>query len=480
MLATALLCSRWMTRFEPLDRDISAYAVIGRELLDGRPLYGDLWDHKPPGIHLIFAGATAVVGPGVPAVLVVNIICSLALLAGFMVGGRRLAGTPGAIFAGIIWLAVGGDLGLQANQPNAELPVNVLVTWALVLSFGRNDERSPSAPWVFGVMAGAAIAIKPVAMPIFAGILLVDVLETLKRRGAGPAAIDLLRRTAAATVIPAALIGWCVARVGLQPVWDALVVYNSAYGSGNVVTNLLGLTRIGDHLPGSSVLWIVLLVGSSIPGLLSLSGAQRNQILAVLAGALVAVAAPGRFYPHYYQLLLPPLVLAAAAGLAAGWRRPSMARRTATCAVMAILASGQIWNYRLSPDDWSCHKYGEEFIDERNLARTLRPRIDVGDELWVLAPYPGLYLQTGAIPTSGVIYDYPLMRRSPIRKKLSDRVLTELKADPPKLLVLRSKRGNRRIIRWVQANYRVLDGVSPSERLQVWVRTEDRTSAPGG
>ena len=472
ILASMLIVSRWKLRHEPLDRDISTYAVIGREMLEGRPLYGDLWDHKPPGIHLIFAGATAVVGPGVPAVLVVNIVCSLALLAGFIVGGRRLAGTPGAVFAGIIWLTVGGDLGLQANQPNAELPVNVLVTWALVLSFGRSDERPPPPLWVLGAMAGAAIAIKPVAAPIFAGIILVNLVDTLRRRGLGPASTDLLRWITAAMVIPASLIGWSVARVGAAPVWDALVVYNSAYGSGNLVTNLFGFTRMGEHLPGTSVAWIMLLVGSSIPGLISLPRAQRGRILAVLAGALIAAAAPGRFYPHYYQLILPPLCLAAATGLATGWRRP-VARRAAAAVVVAVLVAGQLWNHRLPPGEWSSRKYGDEFIDERNLARALSTRLEPGDELWVLAPYPGLYLQTGTIPVSGVIYDYPLMRRSPIWKKLSDGVLTELKADPPELLVLRSTRGNRRIIRWVRSNYRVLDGVSPTDRLEVWIRIDD-------
>ncbi len=93
LLALLILGTRWHTRLEPLDRDISAYAVIGREMLNGRPLYSDLWDHKPPGIHLIFAGATVASSPGTPAVLLVNLVCSIAALAGFMVAGRRLAGT---------------------------------------------------------------------------------------------------------------------------------------------------------------------------------------------------------------------------------------------------------------------------------------------------------------------------------------------------------------------------------------------------
>jgi hypothetical protein len=73
VLVLWIFATRWTLQYEPLERDITTYAVAGREILTGRVLYSDLWDHKPPGIHLIFAGATALVGPGVPAVLLVNV-----------------------------------------------------------------------------------------------------------------------------------------------------------------------------------------------------------------------------------------------------------------------------------------------------------------------------------------------------------------------------------------------------------------------
>ena len=44
--------------------DTVTYAIMGNELLEGRALYSDLWDHKPPAIHLTFAAAQAMVGFG--------------------------------------------------------------------------------------------------------------------------------------------------------------------------------------------------------------------------------------------------------------------------------------------------------------------------------------------------------------------------------------------------------------------------------
>ena len=44
-----------LTYHEPARGDQAIYAVIGHELLKGRQLYADLWDHKPPAIHVTYA-----------------------------------------------------------------------------------------------------------------------------------------------------------------------------------------------------------------------------------------------------------------------------------------------------------------------------------------------------------------------------------------------------------------------------------------
>ena len=42
---------------EPLERDLTTYAVIAHEMLEGKALYSELWDHKPPAIHVTYAAA---------------------------------------------------------------------------------------------------------------------------------------------------------------------------------------------------------------------------------------------------------------------------------------------------------------------------------------------------------------------------------------------------------------------------------------
>ncbi|MBD3854895.1 MAG: glycosyltransferase family 39 protein, partial [Acidobacteria bacterium] len=282
VLALWTTATRWTLQYEPLERDITTYAVAGREILAGRALYSDLWDHKPPGIHLIFAGATALVGPGVPAVLLVNVALSIIVMGGLMSAARRIAGTPGAIIVGVLWAIVGGDLGLQANQPNVELPMNACIAWALAASFTGRSRSTFSAAWATGALTACGILLKPVVVAPLGLLAVVDASERW-RQGGAPATLDFLGRWFAGVflgLVP--VMTWCVLRAGYEPVWDALVRYNLAYGEGRLLANLFEFLHIWTFLPLKSGLVIGLLTLVAISGLREMNASQRSRILAVL------------------------------------------------------------------------------------------------------------------------------------------------------------------------------------------------------
>ncbi len=64
LLAGVIAVARLHTYHEPMERDLATYLLIGREMLNGRELYSDLWNHKPPAIHATYAAAVAIAGPG--------------------------------------------------------------------------------------------------------------------------------------------------------------------------------------------------------------------------------------------------------------------------------------------------------------------------------------------------------------------------------------------------------------------------------
>ncbi len=63
-LCALIFFLRLHTYEEPLERDATIYAVIAHEMLNGKTLYTDLWDHKPPAIYVTYAAAELIAGYG--------------------------------------------------------------------------------------------------------------------------------------------------------------------------------------------------------------------------------------------------------------------------------------------------------------------------------------------------------------------------------------------------------------------------------
>src|SRR6266404_10002176 len=96
-LCGLIFFARLHTYGEPLERDLTTYAVIAHEMLNGKTLYTDLWDHKPPAIYVTYAAAELIAGYGRDSIFLLNISAGFAsllacYLAGSAAGGGRLGG----------------------------------------------------------------------------------------------------------------------------------------------------------------------------------------------------------------------------------------------------------------------------------------------------------------------------------------------------------------------------------------------------
>ncbi len=118
LLSLLIALFRLHTYNEPLDRDLAAYAVIAHEMLAGRPLYADLWDHKPPAIHVTFALGEWLCGYGPQSIYFLNVAAAILTLLGVYAAG---AVYPGERKAGL-WrlrfvhgVLISNNLTLQAN-----------------------------------------------------------------------------------------------------------------------------------------------------------------------------------------------------------------------------------------------------------------------------------------------------------------------------------------------------------------------------
>jgi 4-amino-4-deoxy-L-arabinose transferase-like glycosyltransferase len=193
LIASLLLCVavmamvRWHTYDEPLEMDAATYAVIARELRAGRHLYTDLWDHKPPAVHVTFAAAQVLAGTGPAHIFLLGLGTAVATLLGVYLLGAGMAGRGAGLLAAVFWAVTSADLGLQANQPNTEVFMNATLVWACALLYAAPVARLALARVLaVGALLAAASLYKHVAA-VPAAALLAGHLLVAPRRGANGA-----------------------------------------------------------------------------------------------------------------------------------------------------------------------------------------------------------------------------------------------------------------------------------------------------
>lgn len=88
-----------------IDHDESTYAVIANSLLQGKHFFADVWDTKPIGIFLVFAGIIKIAGQSVEA-LRLTAALSIGLTAWFLyLSGRKLGKSNSlSMFSGLAYI----------------------------------------------------------------------------------------------------------------------------------------------------------------------------------------------------------------------------------------------------------------------------------------------------------------------------------------------------------------------------------------
>ncbi|KQN25644.1 hypothetical protein ASE86_05385 [Sphingomonas sp. Leaf33] len=298
--------------------DEQYYLLIGQRMLEGAVPYIDIWDRKPVGLFLLYAGAAALPGDDV---LGYQLLATLfaGLTACVVASGARALGASrsGAVAAGLaylIWLPLLGGRGGQA-------PVfyNLFVALAARLTLrlpGLAERRSIGAIVVNGALAclaaGVAIQVKTTAVfeAAFIGLAHVWWLARVRPAAVFPGALLWLAIGVAPTLAvvlayramgPAALDAWWFANA-------QSIFLRPGYPIGEIAMRLLGIVaQLSPLLLCAAIGWRRRMVRMT---------GERALAFAWLAAAAVGFGAIGTFFDHYALPLLPPLTMIA--GIALG------------------------------------------------------------------------------------------------------------------------------------------------------------------
>lgn len=160
----------------PIYRDQATYCMIGQSLWEGKQLYRDLWDNKPPGIFYLYALIVKVFGPVMWSVGLIDILCLLAIsyaLYRFAEGYLGTAAGVVAVVFNVTWHVRGGNL--YSAQPETFILLFFFAALALVC---RSNGGAILHHFAAGLFLGVAFLVKYNGLAFLPLVVLIPYLET--------------------------------------------------------------------------------------------------------------------------------------------------------------------------------------------------------------------------------------------------------------------------------------------------------------
>jgi 4-amino-4-deoxy-L-arabinose transferase-like glycosyltransferase len=412
ILAGALVCLTIATRLPvllhraPID-DEAIYGVVANEIvLGGRP-YVDAIERKPPLLFWTYTGVFEIAGrSNWTALHAVAIGWTLATAAALGVGAAKLFG-PEAGFAAALLYSIFQPWGTYKNLAfNGELLMNLPIACAYAIAFWprRTNRFARVGPRfaIAGALLGAAFLLKQPAA-IAAVPLGVYVLLPSYRAAHGYTRAESLAQALALTIGFAGVLGVAVAILDRQGILREAYYWTITNHDLPHVFWDVALEHSAAFLVATLPLTAAAVVGLLDGGLWAEAPSERTAVILLLIASAVGVAAGGRFYPHYYIQLLPPLVFLAAPALARASRDPRRSPWLLRPHVAAVLTGIAVVVFTV--------------LHVRGLARQplvssagqyLRDHSAASDRIFVWGEDPQIYIDAVRRPASRYVSTFPL------------------------------------------------------------------------
>ncbi len=338
----------------PLERDEGEYAYIAWRLGYNELPYRDWIDQKPPAVFYIYRFALSLPFEPVRAIHFIGLLFAAASTCALFFLGLRFMDRFWAWLGAALFALLGADPLVQGTAANTELFMLCPLIFSQIAFFAAaaKHQRNISFMVLAGALTGIAFMFKQVAIvnwfflaapyPAFVG-------GEKWWRGA----ISFVAWSAMGLLVVLGLVAlYFWSRGGLNEFVDNVITHNLDYiGAVEASARLeycWGTLVILART--QTIVWAFAAVG--LAGLLTAGRVKWSLFVAGwLLTSFIGVSASGYFFPHYFQQLLPPLVLAAAAGaerLAAVklWKIiPAWGRRAALTLLLTILPVITLWPF---------------------------------------------------------------------------------------------------------------------------------------
>jgi hypothetical protein len=428
LLAAALVATRMCHTGILWEGD--AYPLAGaQQILLGKALYHAIWFDKPPLLALAYLLFGAL--PGWPLRLFGACYGLLACWIAYAFARERWGEREGRWAAGLLGFSLCFDFSSAAIPVASDLLMLAPHLAAVWLASRR--------PFWSGVLAGAAFWINP------KGVLVAAVCVLWNPAG-------IVTMAAGFAAVSAAMLAWLAGTGALAPYWAQVWRWGRLYAARPFESAPLrnGILRTlawaGFHaaiVTAAAWCWIKRAYRSrDREGAVATASSGRRQMarwLAWLVISLAGVAAGMRFFPRYYFLLLPVVVMLAARGftLMKGWPR------VAVCSLLLIPAVRFAPSYVAAARDANWRDTAMD-RDSRGAAALVRAMARPGDTLFVWGYRPEDYVYTrlpaatmylDAQPLTGVPADRHLTQSTPVESEAPRERRAELTHSVPSFIL---------------------------------------------
>jgi 4-amino-4-deoxy-L-arabinose transferase-like glycosyltransferase len=442
LLAGLTLVLAWPSfRDEILDRDEGVYALVAEGWAAGALPYRDRFDHKPPGVYLLYLLAHAVGGDS--QVPVRMLFACLVVLTGLAAGAvvRRCLDDENpwpSVLAAVLVIFYMSSSATWGGTANTEIPMVCLLTLAALAALRARDGQR----WRWGVLCGLCLSLALLFKPTGAGEALLIALAYLAptlaggRRAAGWARDALALLVGVLTPV-AAFALYFQLHGALADAIAAIVTFNRLY----LATAPIPLAaRAGQMLGRLAGAFLPLSCGFSLLVLAQLGRRldwRRGFVLAWCAASLAGIFVQGRDYAHYYQELVVPFSCAVALLVArierarADGRRAVALTRAGSVACLALLALPEMsstarrWSWIASHQSW-----------QREAAREAAAIARPGEPILVYGAEAQIYLHARRTPASRYIYKGPLLGNSALSRKAREVFMADLVRNRPRVVIV--------------------------------------------
>ncbi|MDO8750292.1 MAG: hypothetical protein Q7K03_04000 [Dehalococcoidia bacterium] len=423
-------------------------------MLEGKVLYREVWDHKPPGVYLINAlGLTVGKGSlwGVWALEVVSLAVAALLSVTVL---SRVYGLLIGTAVTISWMLALPHLSPGGNFTEEYLlPLQFAALWVFVSA----EERGwrPYHGVMLGIMAGAAMLLKLNVLGIWAAVLFYK-LVVMANRNRWREIFRLFWTVAIGTgmVLGAATV-WLYSSGAFADFVDAVFRYNAEYSRSASLYARVHSLFYGFTLEGTAGLFVLGLAGWLLSLYLVVQARgrlDRFDPMTIIAFVglpieMLMLSISGRDYPHYWLVALPLMATSAAVffhGLRGGFyitqNKESAAstlahlqtRNFVIVATVSLLLAANV-----EPTGLFLTKYvrGDFVSVETEVVKYVVGNTKKDDLVLLWGAEPGINFLTSRASPTRFSYLYPLLTTGYQSEHLVNQFLCQLSSNPPAMII---------------------------------------------